>query len=107
MNIDEINQQKIEEFVSNLINEKFPGGAGTQDLSAIKNDLQEKLMSKIEDAFIHVLPDQKLAELNALLEDENFDESRMDEIFASIDTAKVAQETMLKFRQEFLAEGKE
>lgn len=107
MNIDEINQQKIEEFVDNLINEKFPGGAGGQDLSAMKNDLQEKLMSEIEDAFIHALSDQKLAELNALLDEENPDETKVNDIFSSIDTEKIAQEVIKKFRQEFLAEGKE
>lgn len=92
----------INAFVNKMMADK-----GTDDV-ALKEQLEMKLEEQIEQAMIRALPDEKLVELEGMLDREASD----DEIEAFFDGAgvnfeEVAQQTMAAFRAAFLGNGAE
>ena len=92
----------INTFVSKMMADK-----GVED-AALKEQLEAKLEEQIEQAMIRMLPDEKLVELEGMLDREASDEE-IEQFFdgSGVNFEQVAQQTMAAFRSAFSARGAE
>ena len=93
-------------FVNKMITEKTPQGLDDGDRDKISRVLIEQLNQRMEYALIAALPDDKLTELNNLL-DNNGKDDAIDGVFdnSGVDFDAVSQQTLEAFRQEYLEHG--
>ena len=92
----------INTFVSKMMADK-----GVED-AALKEQLESKLEEQIEQAMIRMLPDEKLVELEGMLDREASDEE-IEQFFdgSGVNFEQVAQQTMAAFRSALLGRGAE
>lgn len=93
-------------FVNKMITEKTPQGLDDGDRDKISRVLIEQLNQRMEYALIAALPDDKLTELNNLLDNNDKDDA-IDGVFdnSGVDFDAVSQQTLEAFRQEYLEHG--
>lgn len=99
----EVTKKKvINTFVSKMMADK-----GVND-AALKEQLEVKLEEQIEQAMIRTLPDEKLTELEGML-DRDVSDEEVEKFFdeSGVDFAKVAGQAMAAFRTAFLNSGTE
>jgi predicted house-cleaning noncanonical NTP pyrophosphatase (MazG superfamily) len=95
--------QNIDEFVDRLLSEK---GVTNAD-STYKEELKEKILSKIDETALEQLNDTQLAELVKLVEDPTFDDDKMRSYITNvgININNIAMTAMQAFRSQFLLGG--
>lgn len=93
--------------VINVFVDKMMTDKGVSDV-ALKEQLEAKLEEQIEQAMIRMLPDEKLVELEGIL-DRGAGDDEIEKVFdeAGVDFQAVAEQTMAAFRAAFLANGTE
>ena len=95
--------QNIDEFVDRLLSEK---GVTNAD-STYKEELKEKILSKIDETALEQLNDTQLAELVKLVEDPTFDDDKMRSYITNvgININNIAMTAMQAVRSPFLLGG--
>ena len=96
--------QNLDEFVEQLMSEK---GIINAD-PVYKEELKEKVLSKIDETALEQLNDSQLAELVQLVEDPTFDSNKMRSFItdAGININNIAMTAMQAFRSQFLLGGR-
>ena len=94
------------EFMDALISEKYPDQPAS-DHTSEKEDAIRALDHQILKAILANLTEEQGSELNQLLDNEGSDESTFEEFFKkhNIDLKKTIEDTMVKFRDDFLRGG--
>lgn len=97
-------EETIVAFVDQMLAEAQIAGMSPEEQTALKAQLEDGADDVVEMALIEALPDEKLIELNELL-DNNAPDEDLDGFFASagVDFAEVVGNALLKYRQDFLA----
>jgi len=93
--------------IINVFVDKMMADKGVED-EALREQLKVKLEEQIEQAMIRALSDEKLVELDVMLDNGVSDEEL--EVFfdgAGVNYEQVVEQTMAAFRKAFLAEGAE
>lgn len=105
-NINLSDERVLRIFVSKLITEKTPQGLEDEDRDKISRVLIEQLNERMEYALIAALPDESLAKLNDLLDNDD-DSDAIDQVFdtSGVDFDAVARRTLDEFRRDYLANG--
>lgn len=101
-----VNQREVlDTFIDQMIAEKGMQGV---DQAILKEQLRTKLDEQIEQAIIRSLSDEKLLELDKLLDDEA-DDDTLEKFFeeAGENYGEVAEQTMQLFKEAFLKSGTE
>lgn len=99
--------QVLTRFLDEVIAAK--GGEMSQgDRLKLRQNLQVQLDAKIDEAVLKALPKDKLLELSQKV-DGKASEEEIDDFFksAGVNFEKVALETMVKFREEYLGSGED
>ena len=91
-------------FINSIIDEKGLTGLNEDTRQTVVNELKSALIEQINRAILMELPDEKLDELNNLMDTEGFGETGMQTFIANsgIDVNKITAETMLKFKAFYL-----
>lgn len=105
-NINWTDERILTAFVSEMIARKTPEGLSNQERDKILRVLLGQLNEWVEHALIAALPDEKLAELNALLDDGG-DDASIDLVFdkSGIDFDEVTRRALEEFRNNYLEKG--
>ena len=95
--------QNLDEFVDRLLSEK---GITNAD-PAYREEIKEKILSRIDETALEQLNDTQLAELVQLVEDPTFDNNKMRDYIVNtgININNVAMTAMQAFRSQFLFGG--
>jgi len=96
---------ELDKFVAEILEAKqLPGVVDDEVRQQLISDLKMNLMGEINKALIDALPDEKITELNALLDDPSVTEERVQEFImqSGIDVQRITAQTMLYFRSLYL-----
>lgn len=97
---------ELDAFIHTMLAEKqLPGVEEDQELKAqIESDLKKDLLQSIDRALIGALPDDKLTEFNALLDDPNLTPDVAQNFIknSGIDIQGITVRTMVAFRALYL-----
>ena len=110
------NNKKVEEytpmerdpfstFVGEMLEAKQLQGIEGDVRKQLEADLKAQLLDQIDRAVVDALPDEKIDELNTLL-DQGVDEARIQEFIgeSGVDVQRVTLETMLRFRELYIGD---
>lgn len=94
----------INTFVDKMMADKDLSAMGAEEREALRRNLQQKVEEQIEQAMLAALPDEKLLELEGLMDNEASDEE-LDKFFANcgVDFTQAAEQAMVEFRKAFLS----
>lgn len=97
-------QEELDRFVSSLIAEKHIEGITPEGRARVAQEIKEQLVEQINRAVLDRLPDEKLDELNRLMDAGNFGAEDMQNFInnSGVDIPKVTAETLLYFRSFYL-----
>lgn len=107
---EELNNMSEDElldvYVSQLIFDKGLKDLNDDLLREVHKDIKERLVFQINRAMVAALPDDKLDELNKMLDEGRADAENVSQLVndAGIDAEKITEETMKKFREVYLSE---
>ena len=95
-------------FAEGLLMEKGLGEMEPEIKDELREDLVQRLTAQINQAVINALPEEKMRELNTLLESGEASGEKINQIVASagIDTDTIVSEAMQTFRGVYLGEGR-
>lgn len=99
---------QLDKFIEDILDKKqLPGIEDTEVRSAIVTDLKTRLLNQIDRAIVEALPEDKVDELNSLLE-RNAPDSEMQSMIGTsgVDVQQITMQTMLRFRELYLGEDK-
>ena len=99
---------EIDQFINQIIDEKGIKGLTPEARETVVGEMKSALMTQINRAILMELPDEKLDELNSLMDTEGFGDKAMSDFIlnSGVNITKIATETMIKFRAFYLG-GKE
>ena len=91
-------------FVNQIIDEKGLTGLNEDTRKTVVNELKSALVEQINRAILMNLPDEKLDELNNLMDQDGFGDADMQKFIAEsgVDVNKITAETMLQFKAFYL-----
>ena len=91
-------------FVNQIIDEKGLTGLNEDTRKTVVNELKSALVEQINRAILINLPDEKLDELNNLMDQDGFGDADMQKFIAEsgVDVNKITAETMLQFKAFYL-----
>lgn len=95
---------QLDTFIKEIIDTKQLPGITEEAKSGLIEEMRERLLDMINRALIEALPDDKVAELSTLLDNENINDDQVQTFVASsgIDVQTVTAKTMLAFRALYL-----
>ena len=96
----------IDSFVDSLIKEKKMQGLTPEGYEQVASELKAAVIEQINRALLNQLPDEKLDELNDLLDSGEMDEAKMQDFLmnSGLDIPKITTETLLYFKAFYLGE---
>lgn len=96
----------LDTFINQIIDEKGLKGLNDDSRKTVVNELKSNLVEQINRAILMNLPDEKLDELNKLMDTEGFGNEEMQAFIANsgIDINKITTETMLAFKAFYLGQ---
>lgn len=95
---------ELDNFINSIIDEKGLTGLTEDSRKTVVNELKGALIEQINRAILMELPDEKLDELNNLMDTEGFGDTDMQNFIANsgVDINKITTETMIKFKAFYL-----
>lgn len=95
---------ELDQFVEEMLTASEFSDVSENVHAQLVSDLKEELVNQINRALINALPDDKIDQLNALLDDENVNNAQIEQLIADsgVDTKDVAMKTMLRFRDSYI-----
>lgn len=102
-----MNQDGFDSFIDSLITEKNLRGITPEGRAQVAGELKETLIEQVNRAILNELPDEKLDELNDLLDKGDMNESKMQDFLmnSGVDIPKVTTKTLLYFKAFYLGNG--
>ncbi len=102
-NNDEQGEKNIQEVVAWMVKEK---GIPEDERATEEERVRELLETKTRSEILRALPTEQLRELNELLDDEDFDEEKLDEIVesAGLKLEDLAEQALKELEAEYLGE---
>ena len=93
-------------FVQDMLDAKNMTGIDAEVKEQLESDLKTRLLDQIDRALIDALPEEKVGELNHLL-DQQPDQAQIQEFIATsgIDVQRITLETMVHFRNAYVGEA--
>ncbi len=97
-------QDELDKFINQILDEKQLSGVNDEVRVQLVADLKERLTDQINRALIEAIPEQKIDELNNLLDDDSVTDEQIHKFItdSGVDDKKVALETMLRFGELYL-----
>jgi hypothetical protein len=95
---------EVDQFINQIIDEKGIKGLTPEARETVVGEMKSALMTQINRAILMELPDEKLDELNNLMDTEGFGDADMQNFIANsgVDINKITTETMIKFKAFYL-----
>lgn len=95
---------ELDQFINQLIDEKGLKGLTDEARQTVVNEMKGSLIEQINRAVLMELSDEKLDELNDLMDTEGFGDEAMGQFImnSGVNINKIAAETMLKFKAFYL-----
>ncbi len=97
---------ELDRFIGDMLAEKdLPGLHDDEEVfEELAKDLKQRLLDQIDRAVIDALPDERVDDLNALMDQSETTDVQIHEfiVSAGVDTKQVAIDTMLRFRDLYL-----
>ena len=96
---------EFDSFVAEILDEKkLPGITDEEVRQQLLADLKQNLLDQINRALINAMPDPKVTEFNALLDDPNVTQETIQSFVmnSGIDVERITTQTMLLFRSLYL-----
>ena len=99
---------ELDTFVNGILDDKQLPGVDGEVREQLATDLKQRLLDQINRAVIDALPEDKLSELDAMMDRPDLSEQDVQSFIASsgIDVKRITVETMLRFRDLYLGVGK-
>ena len=99
MSIGVASDEFLSEFIFGMLEE---GGFGRD--AGRKDAMLKELKEKIDDGILEALPDEKLVELDEILDAEEVDDRKIDRILfgSGLKFEEIIKNEMLKYRENFL-----
>jgi len=101
---------ELDKFVEEILEaKKLPGVIDDEVRQQLHADLKNNLLDQINKALINALPEEKIDELNALLDDDLVTEEKVQKLIAQsgIDVQRITTQTMILFRSLYLETASE
>lgn len=99
--------QELDQFVGSIIDEKKLEGITDEVRTQLVSDMRDRLLDQINRALIEALPEEKVDELNEMLERDATDDELQTFIGASgVNAQEVAARTMVTFRNLYIGASK-
>ena len=98
---------ELAQFIRDILAEKQLSGVDDEVREQLVTDLTGRLLDQINRALIDALPDDKLQEFNAMLDDEAVSDETVQQFIATsgVNVQQVTIQTMLRFRDLYLGDG--
>lgn len=95
---------ELDQFVEEMLTAKELSGVTDEVRAQLVRDMKKQLLDQINRALINALPDDKVAELSSMLDDNSVDESSLQQFIvdAGVDVRQVTARTMLQFRDLYI-----
>jgi len=95
---------ELDQFVNEMLTAKKLSGVTDDVRKQLVSDLKQELVNQINRALIDALPDDKIDQLNVLLDDPNVEDSQVERFIteSGVDAQDVAARTMLRFRDSYI-----
>lgn len=102
-------EQMLDAFVMQMLMDKGIADAGEEAVAKFHEDLKTMLVEEINRSLLAALPEEKLNQISASAENGELNTESLTQAIeeSGIDTAKITEETMMKFREIYLAESDE
>lgn len=103
--LDGLNEEQLlEVFVEQMIEEKGIGVTDEEVRKEIKEDLKERMIYQVNRAILAALPEQQFEQVRSKLEDGTITPEELNRLTeeAGVDMAKITQDVMIKFREAYL-----
>ncbi len=99
--------QSVDDFIESLLKDKGITDLDPEIKEELVADMKQRLMDQINTAAIMQLSEEKVDELNILLESPDFTAEKMTEFMqnSGVNLTEVTLDTMLKFRSFYLGTG--
>ena len=97
-------EDEFDKFINQLLDEKQLPGVSGDVRAQLVVDLKERLADQINRALIEAIPEQKIDELNKLLDNNDVTDEQIQQfiIDCGVDDQQVALHTMLRFSELYL-----
>ena len=94
----------LDNFINSIIEEKNLKGLTPETKTTVANELKSALVEQINRAILLELPDEKLDELDNLMNEEGFGDENMQAFLkdSGVNIEKITAETMIKFKAFYL-----
>ncbi len=98
---------ELTQFIRDILAEKQLSGVDDEVREQLVSDLTSRLLDQINRALIDALPDDKLQEFNAMLDDEAVSDEAVQQFIATsgVNVQQVTIQTMLRFRDLYLGKA--
>jgi len=100
---------QLDKFIYDIIDAKHLSGITDEAKQGLAEEMRDRLMDVINRALIDALPDDKVDEFSALLDNESVSDDQVHTFIAQsgIDTERVTAKAMLAFRDLYLQTAEE
>jgi hypothetical protein len=96
---------ELDKFVAEILEAKqLPGVVDEEVRQQLANDLKNNLLTEINKALINAMPDEKIDQLNTILDDPSVTEEKIQDFVmqSGIDIRRITTQTMILFRSLYL-----
>ncbi len=100
-----MDSKELDSFIDDILKQKNYQSVSEEGYKAMKDEMKGILVEQINKAALMAMPDEKLDELNARLDDGSIQPDQISTFVAEsgVDLAKITTETMIYFRSPYLA----
>ena len=101
---DKSEDEMMDIFVEKMITDKGFGDLPEETKAKFRTEIKDNLITRINEAIVAALPDEKLAELDELFETGEATAEKINDLIekSGIDMSEPIQRTMLDFREAYL-----
>jgi FKBP-type peptidyl-prolyl cis-trans isomerase (trigger factor) len=95
---------EFDTFINGILDDKKLPGLDDEVRAQLVRDLRQRLLDQINRAVIEALPEDKLVELDAAMDNPDVSEDQVQRLIvdSQIDVKRITAETMLRFRDLYL-----
>lgn len=96
---------ELDGFINEMLDAKQLSGVTDEVRAQLVVDLKDRLFDQINKSLIDALPDDKLDEFEAMIDDENVQDADVQQFIASsgVDVKRVTSATMIRFYELYVS----
>jgi uncharacterized protein (DUF1778 family) len=105
-----MNGEELDSFVRNMLEDKnLPGLDDEEVKDQVVDDMKNDVLDQIDRAIIAALPDEKMDEFNALLDQPDVSDEQLQQfiVASGVDVQKVTTDVLIAFRGLYLTSPEE